>query len=242
MIELIVNIFRLYTIIVTKINELYLYLYINFSLFKKMDQKIQLYKYYLYSQISDKLIEYPFNCFYVCNLSEFNLKQDKIDLPEFLFDYDEVLNNNSYELMNLIEKNSLLLVKTDDFIKCNIVEDKNSLENIPKNINTTKKHFLTVTYGHPKLECEIELDINGFFVENNEILNYIFVLRQLKYQTEKFIFDSEYYVKIIDNKCNIITINSKQYVKITNNNYEIKEIKINNLLFENSFYDSRKKK
>ena len=69
MIELIVNIFRLYTIIVTKINELYLYLYINFSLFKKMDQKIQLYKYYLYSQISDKLIEYPFNCFYVCNLS-----------------------------------------------------------------------------------------------------------------------------------------------------------------------------
>ena len=242
MIQLIVDIFRLYTIIVTKINELYLYLCINFSLFKKMYQEIQLQKYYLLTYMFDNLIEYPFNCFYVCNLSDLCLNENKIDLPEYLFDFDDILNNNINELNNLIENNSLLLVKTDDYTKCNIIEDKNSLENIPKNINTTKKYFFTVTYGHPKLENEIELNVNGFFVENNEILNYIFVLRQLKYQKEKFIFDSEYYIKIIDSKCNIITMNSKQYVKITSNNYEIKESKINNLLFENSFYDSRKNK
>ena len=56
------------------------------------------------------------------------------------------------------------------------IEDKNSLENDTKKYKYNKKYFFTVTFGHPKLENEIELNVNGFFVENNEILNYIFVL------------------------------------------------------------------
>lgn len=242
MIEILVQIFRIYTIFLTKINDYYNYLYHNFSLFKKSVNKVELYKYYLFSKMTNTLISYPFNCFYICNINDYIFYEHKIDLPEYIFSFEDQIENNKSELMNLIENNSLLLLKTDNCIKCNIIENKNSIKEIPENLNSTKKYFLTVTYGHPKLDYEIELDINSFFVENNEILNYTFVLRQLKYQPAKYIFDNEYYVKIIDDKCNIITINSKEYVKISKDNYEIKEYKINNLLFQNNINDSIKKK
>ena len=38
----------------------------------------------------DNLIEYPFYFFYVCNLSDLCLNENKIDLPEYLFDFDDI--------------------------------------------------------------------------------------------------------------------------------------------------------
>jgi hypothetical protein len=56
-------------------------------------------------------------------------------------------------------------------------------------------------------------------VENNEILSAAFIKRILDYQPEKYVFDMNYTLKIIDNNVNELVLNSKQYIVLNETNY-----------------------
>jgi hypothetical protein len=71
----------------------------------------------------------------------------------------------------------------------------------------------------------IELD-PAIYLIGNEILSSRFVLRCLEYQSEKYVFDDRYVVKIMDSKIRMLTLVAGEYIVIGNTEYAKKSIKI----------------
>jgi len=81
---------------------------------------------------------------------------------------------------------------------------------------------LMVEYTHPKQSQQITLTIpKTMYIEGNHILSSMFVLRLLKYQSEKFHFDMDYKLKIIDDEINMFELSSHQFIVLTDNTYRI---------------------
>jgi hypothetical protein len=59
------------------------------------------------------------------------------------------------------------------------------------------------------------------YIEGNHLLSSTFVLRLLKYQPEKFHFDMDYKLKIIDDDINMFELSSNQFIVLTDNTYRI---------------------
>jgi len=87
----------------------------------------------------------------------------------------------------------------------------------------TPTHFLSIEYSHPDLADNITIELSAStYVEGNEILSKQFVRRYLEYQSELFIFDDNYKLKIMDSKIKILELTSNQYVLIGKSGYEIR--------------------
>jgi len=86
-------------------------------------------------------------------------------------------------------------------------------------------HFLSIMYKHPLMEYDIDIQMdNSWFMNGNEILSPSFIYRLLEYQTQKFVFDMDYQIIIMDENINILYLNSNQYMFILEHGYEIIDI------------------
>jgi hypothetical protein len=63
-----------------------------------------------------------------------------------------------------------------------------------------------------------------WFIINNELFTPTFVLRMLEYQSQSYLYDNEYKIRIMDSECNIIEFGAEQYLFITKENYEIRDM------------------
>jgi len=86
-------------------------------------------------------------------------------------------------------------------------------------------HFLSIMYKHPLMDYDIDIQMdNSWFMNGNEILSPSFIYRLLEYQAQKFVFDMDYQIIIMDENINILYLNSNQYMFILEHGYEIIDI------------------
>ena len=101
----------------------------------------------------------------------------------------------------------------------------NMLENIKSDIGDK---FVHVEYNSPKLIEPILLDISKtLFTHNNELFTPCFVLYILGTMKLEQLFDIDYTISLVDNACNITTIDHTQYLVIKGNTIEINIYKHN---------------
>ena len=117
---------------------------------------------------------------------------------------------------------SLIFLKINDY---QIIRNK-YLRNIGEKTKEVKNPFLQISYHHPKMETSIDLNLDkSYFIKNNELLSACFILMILSYQSQPFIFDTKYSIKIMDNEINQITLEDGQFIRLLDKGYEIVTIK-----------------
>jgi len=117
-----------------------------------------------------------------------------------------VLRDNKYLFLISSLKDELTLLELES-LKSNVVEPC----------------LLSIEYIHPKMKKRIVLYLSkNMYINNNAILSPIFVKRLLEHQSEKYVFDMEYTLTIMDNNIKVFTINSGQYIKLKDITYEIR--------------------
>jgi hypothetical protein len=89
-------------------------------------------------------------------------------------------------------------------------------------LELSSTRFLSIEYTHPDMKTPIILSIDkGHFVNNNEVLSPVFILRLLEYQSQSYVFDMNYTLKIMDNNINMFDLTYDKYVLLTTNSYRI---------------------
>ena len=87
-----------------------------------------------------------------------------------------------------------------------------------KNLN----RFISIEYHHPDMTSTIELTLGSeWFIEGNELFTPTFVLRMLKYQSQSFLYDNSYKVRIMDSECNMFELDSSCYLLLTEDGYKL---------------------
>ena len=69
-----------------------------------------------------------------------------------------------------------------------------------------------------RISMELEQDL---YFTNNVILSSLFIKRYLEYQPEKFIFDENYTINLMDNTINMITLTYSQSILLSEDSYTI---------------------
>ena len=69
-----------------------------------------------------------------------------------------------------------------------------------------------------RISMELEQDL---FFTNNVILSPLFIKRYLEYQPEKFIFDENYTINLMDDTINMITLTYSQSILLSEDSYTI---------------------
>lgn len=86
--------------------------------------------------------------------------------------------------------------------------------------------FIMVEYGHPKLKGLILMPLSdSLYMVGNEILSKAFVLRYLNHSflPWTWVFDEDYFLRIVDHNANYIEIRSHQYIVIEKHEYRVME-------------------
>jgi hypothetical protein len=99
-----------------------------------------------------------------------------------------------------------------------------NLRNYPNSVfKKCKKHFMSVELSAYDKTYEIHLDNNNnYYLENNEVLFYEFLQYILYNDHGTYLnLDEKYTITIVDNDCNIVTLDRTQYIKFSSNKYEI---------------------
>ena len=136
---------------------------------------------------------------------------------------NEIIENVNYICDNMIYLGSnileyLVIVKSDDqyyyYVKKPTVELETNA--------TSKASFLCISYNHQNMKRPIFIELNkNEMIVNNEILSATFIKRYLEYQQEKYVFDMNYTLKIIDNNVNEIVLISNQYIVLNEKDYTV---------------------
>jgi len=85
-----------------------------------------------------------------------------------------------------------------------------------------KFSFLSIQYTHPLMDETIYIDLDKqFYYSKNEILSPLFIQRCLEYQPANYHFDMDYELHIIDNDIETFSLNSNQYILLSETKYEI---------------------
>lgn len=97
----------------------------------------------------------------------------------------------------------------------------NNDEQLYSNIQS-KVTFLTIDYTHPNMPNKIVINIpkNAYFV-NNIILSPLFIKRYLEYQSDEYIFDDKYILKLMDNSIKMLSLKFNEYILIKEKTYEV---------------------
>ena len=142
--------------------------------------------------------------------------------------YKSFYSNYDYEHDKTIKEHLFIAKLTDNIFICKVC--------FPKHIkymfdssdsNTTKQNeselsLLYIEYSHPKMTTAISLPFNNYMLQPyNELFTPAFVLRQLQTQTEFYYFDMDYTLSILDSNLVTIKLNSKNYILLQPNTYEI---------------------
>lgn len=97
----------------------------------------------------------------------------------------------------------------------------NTDEQLYSNIQS-RVSFITIDYTHPDMPRKIIINIpkNAYYV-NNIILSPLFLKRYLEYQSEEYVFDDKYLLKLMDNSINILSLRYNESILIKEKSYEV---------------------
>lgn len=159
---------------------------------------------YLPKHIEQTIFDFSENGNIICksySIDEMNENRKKIKSIDFALhkEYDK-----TSEKYNAFVVDNLRNYPNSEFKKC-------------------KKHFMSVELSAYDKTYEIHLDNNNnYYLENNEVLFYEFVQYILYNEHGTYLnLDENYTITIVDNDCNIVTIDRTQYIKFSSNKYEI---------------------
>ena len=85
-----------------------------------------------------------------------------------------------------------------------------------------RNQFLSVEYTHPHKKTGIVIDIpDKMYCNTSCLLTPVFIQRYLAHQDKLYFFDMNYVVKIMDTNINSFTIQSNQYIKLSERSYSV---------------------
>ena len=130
---------------------------------------------------------------------------------DILFTCKYISDNKHYIISKVLNKSNLNL---ENLKKNSILQhsDKTDKSNNP---------FLAIEYSHKLMENTLPIDIdNKYFIEGNDILNNLFILKYLKinYNKNDYIFDNDYTITIIDDSAIIHILDYNSYIQINHDN------------------------
>jgi len=129
-------------------------------------------------------------------------------------------SKEALEFNNDTDEEVVIIRYFDKFIVKDIRKNK-QIESV--SFDKSEVHFITVQYTHPNMKNTITLSVpKGMYVVGNELFTPTFILRLLTYQPDKYIFDMNYVLKIIDNNINLLNLTSKQYILLNDKSYSLK--------------------
>jgi hypothetical protein len=150
----------------------------------------------------------------------FNLENGHYD--EYAISYLQAMSKNLVENQ---KNNPLIIIKTL------------SLDNQPfyvvRRADTTalkpfvyeQSRFRAISIEYIQMSESIEIKMSReWFITGNELFTPTFVLRMLEYQSQSYLYDNDYKIRIMDSECNIIEFGVGQYLLITKENYEIMDM------------------
>lgn len=119
---------------------------------------------------------------------------------------------------------------TDDFIISRVIDSKTIENHKHDNICNplpTRNFFLSIEYKHPYMNKIIPITIDTkYLMSGNELFSPCFILKCLNYQSEPYIFDTDYSIIILDSELKNITLKHNQYIRLFDKKYEIKELEL----------------
>ena len=138
--------------------------------------------------------------------------------------FDEI-STKYFSLYNYYYPNcgELTILKTEYNDKVCYLTGKKCIDRNEPKESTAK--FMIITYEHPFMTEGIDIDLpRCWFYINNELFTPVFLYRLLKSQDKPFVFDNLYKVNIMDSDCGITELNSKSYIVLTDDSYQIKTL------------------
>ena len=158
------------------------------------------------------------------NVDTISSKFDELYL-QFFFKLFEFKNRYCiYNIQETYKGSELFIMKlfNDDNEKCYFVSsNEKQILNMHYNQRSCAK-FLSIEYIHPDMKNSIELTLdNSWFIAGNELFMPTFVLRELKYQSQPFIFDARYTIAIMDSDINMIEFGNNKHIELTKNGYKV---------------------
>jgi hypothetical protein len=117
----------------------------------------------------------------------------------------------------------LLIAKSDDKYKYTVIQRKIN-SSLTGDFEPCTFKFLSISYNHDSMDESIHINLDkSSYMEGNEILSPAFILRCLKYQSEKFVFDLNYSVDVMDHNISMFSLKSHQFVRLNKMGYTIIE-------------------
>jgi len=229
-----------FNVIKTHVCMNYNKLYINNELFHKCIDTLQVNSYHVKKLALPYYIEPPFSYFKVC-YKDHNYKEQYMNIDSILYDTNTATTlsglvstyKNMFSIIKpIIKKNELEYLVllhyrnlTDDYIISRLLYDNDNI----CDVKPTRNYFLSIEYEHPKMETAISFNLDKrYLISGNELFSPCFVLKCLNYQKEPYVFDKDYSLSILDSDIKNITIGSGNFIRLTENKYEVVELEISN--------------
>jgi hypothetical protein len=148
-----------------------------------------------------------------------------LDYPTVILPYDYEFEKQamSIETLFIVKNNGEYVVRTYTKKKPQqlIVWDP-----YPKR---SDMNFLFVEYRHHEMRESIELKIpDGYYLEGNELFSPAFIKRCLEYSKCYYVFDMDYEIHFMDHEMKEGILNSKEYVLIQEDGYDVRKSMIDN--------------
>lgn len=132
-----------------------------------------------------------------------------------------VENRDSYTNLNNISGS--VSCKTLDLYYTNTIN--NTIAKL-KYIEPTDKHFIYVSYIHPKLDTNISIILTDHYFYGNDILSNAFIYNYLYMNGQGHLYDIDYHIEILDSDFNKTKLKSNEYITIYKSYYIVKEMTI----------------
>ena len=149
---------------------------------------------------------------------------EKGNYGEYAISYIQTMSRT---LKDNKKENPLIIIKTLSLENrpFYVVRQAHSSPLKPFIYETSTFRAISIEYIHPKMTESIEIKMSPeWFIVDNELFTPTFVLRMLEYQSQSYLYDNEYKIRIMDSECNIIEFGAQQYLLITKENYEIRDM------------------
>jgi len=160
---------------------------------------------------------------YECNYHFTLVQNDEIDICKQYIQYSKELHNqllkNNYSIvsnpwysMKYMNKN------TDDYGLLSY----NKLKHIIPKFEKSAVRFLLIEYTHPSSEQRLQIEIDAsWYIVGNELFSFTMILHLLKHQSEKFVFDKNYTIYIMDNNIERYELKYNEYILLNKHKFQI---------------------
>lgn len=95
-------------------------------------------------------------------------------------------------------------------------------------MKTVNNPFFEIEYTDEENGVSYTIDIpKSYFVENNELLSFVFLKRwfDYSYTEDDFVFNEDYIINITDDSFDTLTLTRNEYILLTDKGYSIEKIK-----------------